>query len=163
MAGPNMTDTLRHLAWLSVLTVLAVLAVQPAHSQEQDSVLVVPHQQLSLYWTPENAPAPRYPLNASRRLEEGCSTIGYVIEANGTTSSHQVLASWPNDKFANPSLEAARQFTYSPTADNSEREAVYTTYTFTFVLDRNEKEIAEMQENLVRVCLGSVSLGAGSN
>jgi len=149
-------DISRASGSLARIWVLAAFFTLAAWAQDDNTVLAVPVSQLGAFWIPDHMEAARYPLNAGRKREEGCATIGFIIEADGTTSSHQVVTSWPDSKFANPSLDAARQFTYRPAPDNPRHEAVYTTYTFTFLLDRTERDSTDAQDALTRVCLAQV-------
>ncbi len=141
---------------------LAALAIQTATAQGEDTVLAVPPDKLAELWVPSHAVTATYPIGAKRRWQEGCATVGFVIEPDGTTSSLRVLASWPGSEFESPSLEAARKHRYEPAPGNPGREAVYTTHTFTFQVNRNVVKEAELKQELALACLSRASLAGGS-
>ena len=105
-----------------------------ASVQADDSIPYFSADETNNYWVSEKKVAPRYPSRALRKNEQGCAAIGYIVESDGTTSTHRVIASYPSSLFDDSSIKAAKQFTYVPTENNSERQPIYTTNTFTFQL-----------------------------
>lgn len=124
-----------------------------AWSQEDDSILVVPINELDQYWTVEHAVAPLYPLNSGRKRQDGCATIGFIIEPDGTTSDFQALASWPSKNFEPSAITALKQYRFTPSVENVSSQTVYTALTLIFLVDREHSSKKDtVYEDLARVC-----------
>lgn len=89
---------------------------------------------LNDYWVVNQKFAPDYPTSAVHKGHEGCVTVGYYIEADGTTSGNWVIASYPKFVFERSALNASLKTTYTPGPLNEERQSVVTTMTFTYKL-----------------------------
>jgi len=123
-----------------------------AWAQDDDSVLVVTSDQVETYWSPVKKVAPVYPMKLIRNGEQGCVAVGYIIEPDGTTSNHRIIASFPSNNFDKVSIEAAKQFLYEPSKQNKNREAIFTTNSFTFQINRNKKHDKKIREKLDGIC-----------
>ena len=119
---------------------------------EDDSVLYVSHEESDQYWIATHKAAPVYPQRAMQRGDEGCVTVGYIIESDGTTSAHSVVAVWPSKLFNWAALEAAKQFSYGPAAGNVDREPIYTTNAFTFQMGGLSEEQEQERAALAMRC-----------
>lgn len=139
---------------LSILIPAIALCVSVgASAEEPGSDLALNKEGLVHYWVPEKRVAPKYPGKSIRMGEEGCVAVGFVIESDGTTSSHRVIASFPSENFDSSAIEAAEQFTYKPAEINTNREATFSTNTFTFQLsDAGKEQRARERKALSDIC-----------
>lgn len=103
-------------------------------------------------WVVDSNVSPEYPESALADGTMGCATVGYVIQSDGSTSNHKVLVVAPSEVFIEPTLAAARQLTYQPSADNSDRAPGFSTKTYTYVLGENETAQREGRERLQAFC-----------
>jgi hypothetical protein len=78
--------------------------------------------------------------------------VGYIIEADGSTSGHAVVAVWPSELFNQAALDAAKKFTYEPAPGNVNREPIYTTNAFTFQLGAMGEEFEPKRLALAKTC-----------
>jgi len=129
-------------------------------AQDDDTVLVVTSDQVGTYWVSVKKVAPVYPMRSIRKGEQGCAAVGYIIEPDGTTSNHRVVASFPSSRFDKPSIDAAKQFLYKPSEKNTNKEAVFTTNSFTFQIStgkssKNQDE--EKREKLAEICTAAAN------
>ncbi|PCK03822.1 MAG: hypothetical protein COA42_19735, partial [Alteromonadaceae bacterium] len=74
---------------------------------------------------PLRAPAPKYPLKASRRGIVGHTMISYTIGADGRTRNHRVVT-YTSKHFINTSLDSAKKFIYQPSRIGDTPVPVYT-------------------------------------
>lgn len=110
-----------------------------AQEQPPKSRPLLLDEQVKEYWISQKV-APQYPRRALRKGIQGCTTVAYGIQADGTTVDHKILVT-SSKLFEKPSLDAARQFQYKPTERNAERIAAVTTNTFTYeISDGNESK-----------------------
>lgn len=134
---------------------LLTLFLWPAETFAQDdaNVTVVPPDRIGAYWVAGKQVPPEYPTEALESGVQGCTSVGYVIGPDGTTSRHGLITVFPSEVFNEVSIEAARQITYRPSETNTTPESVYTFHTFTFQLpsDRQE-EHEDLQANLSEIC-----------
>ena len=128
-----------------------------AWAQGEDSVLFLPSDQVETFWVSVKKVAPVYPKKALRKGEQGCVVVGYIIEPDGTTSNHRVVGSYPSDNFYQSSIDAAKQFLYEPTEENTKRETVFTTNTFTFQISNSAKPDKESQTQLAALCTAAAN------
>lgn len=140
--------------FLTYITVLSASAcfLPATEAQEVDGVLYLPGNESKAYWYPEKKVAPVYPRRALQKGKQGCATVGYVVEADGSTSTHRVIAVFPSKIFNASSIKAAKQFVYSPTEGNSDKTPVYVTNTFTFQIGGGDGRREEVQAELSEVC-----------
>lgn len=120
-------------------------------AEESDSFIFINSEGLGDYWIAEKKVAPVYPERSLRKGEEGCVVVGYVIESDGTTSSHRAIVS-STSHFQPSAIRAAKQFIYSPSDKNLEREPVFTTNTFTYQMSRSKKGNERVQKALMDRC-----------
>lgn len=57
---------------------------------------------------------PAYPHRALQKGKEGFVVVKFTVTAQGTTTDHEVVESFPPSVFDRAAVEAARQFTYEP-------------------------------------------------
>ena len=138
---------------------LSVMVYTCTWAQNDDTILVVSSDEVETYWSSEKKVAPVYPMNSIRRNEQGCSAIGFIIEPDGTTSNHRVIASFPSSNFDKSSINAAMQFLYKPSDKNEKREAIFTTNSFTFQImtGRAKKHDDKMGEKLGEICTAAAN------
>lgn len=139
---------MRILIFLSLIIATSFSAL----AQEQDSILYVAPDQLDAYWIAEKKVAPKYTKRSLRNGEQGCVAIGFFIESDGTTSGHRVVVFYPSNDFEKSSIEAAKQFLYKPSVQNLEREIVFTTNIFTYLISSGRKPDDKKQEQLANIC-----------
>ncbi len=128
-----------------------------AWAQAEDSILFVTSDQVETYWVSVKEVAPIYPVKLLRKGEQGCVAVGYIIEPDGTTSNHRVVASYPSESFYRPSIKAAKQFLYEPTVVNKDREAIFTTKNFTFQISKNKKYDKKLRAQLGALCTAAAN------
>lgn len=139
------------LICLAIVTSISILA------QESDSVLFVPSAELDAFWLVEKKVAPVYPTRSLSKGEEGCVAIGYFIEADGTTSSHRAIVGYPSNNFSQSAIRAAKQFKYTPSDSNVERQVVFTTNSFTYEIHKGSKPNLEKREQLAELCTAAAN------
>ncbi len=90
-----------------------------------------------------NLPVPAYPKAYEASGQEVCVAIGYVLNADGTTSDFSLLKSWSADEpklhkdeywstFAADASAALARWKFAPRPDVPEPKPVYTVATFLF-------------------------------
>lgn len=131
---------------------LSIITWIGAEAQDGDSILVVTSDQLDSYWTTEKKVAPNYPRQSLSKGEQGCVAVGFIIEPDGTTSSHHAVASFPSSNFDKSGIEAAKQFLYKPSDQNISKEAVFTTNTFTYEITTGRKRKDSPYETVGAAC-----------
>ena len=95
-------------------------------------------------WTlvPGSQLVPPYPPAYARNPEQVCLVVGYLVNANGTTSDFSLLKSWASgdnargrtdfwERFGDLASRALAQWRYAP-RDAASAEPVYTAATFVF-------------------------------
>ncbi|MEM1412233.1 MAG: energy transducer TonB [Pseudomonadota bacterium] len=100
----------------------------PASSDDSE-VLALPLEAAQEYWRINEIQMPEELIEAEAEEDGGCVVIGFIIEADGSTSSHQPVFAWPNDRLVDDAVRAVAQATFKPTRQNKERLPVYTTHT----------------------------------
>lgn len=105
---------------------------------------------LKKYWLVE-AVAPHYPKIALRYSTEGCITIGFFIQPDGSIDNHKILAAIPpSDVFVNSALDALKEFTFIPSEQKPEKIKIFTIRTFVYEItsdsnnSQQEKKVASM-------------------
>lgn len=148
---------------LAMVALLLCVHTAPALAQDEATLPYMPPDQMDGPWENTRKVAPVYPRRALNRREEGCAVVGYIIESDGTTSAHRGITSYPSDRFVDPSIEAAKEFTYAASASNPDRVPVYTTSVFTYQLGRGEETNEQVREALADICRSATKqlLGAG--
>jgi TonB family protein len=116
------------LLWM----LLALTAFTWTAADESDSYVYVAPEDLASYWVASKKVAPRYPREPQMRGTQGCVSLAFVIESDGTTSHHVALAVSPSMMFTESTIKAARKFRYEPADENIDRQSVLTFETFTF-------------------------------
>jgi len=134
-----------------------------AWAQDDESILFVTSQQLKPLWTPVKKVAPVYPSISLSKREQGCVAVGYIIESDGSTSSHRVVASYPANNFYESSIDAAKQFLYEATEANKKRVPVFTINTFTYEIEDNNRYNKEARMETSRICTTAAYKVLGAN
>ena len=144
---------------------LALIAVPALMVQAQapDSIPVVNSENLDAYWISEKKVAPAYPTESLRKGEEGCVAVGFLIEADGTTSAHRAIASFPSRNFTESAIRAAEQFVYRQSEQNPDRTAVFTTNSFTFQISRSPTADERKQKKLEDRCKAAAEKALNSD
>ncbi|MEJ8567285.1 energy transducer TonB [Elongatibacter sediminis] len=137
----------------SILITL-MLCASPGSFADDDSTLVVAYgTELSDWWLPARKAAPEYPARALAKRTEGCVSVAFVIESDGSTSSHHPLISFPSTIFNRSAVKAARQFRYEPAdSETQSPPAVYTFNTFTYQIGPSRKPSEKRRQELLAVC-----------
>ena len=76
------------IATVLIFSGLMIILHEPALAQ----AVIALDDQLEEYWVTEKIVAPEYPRMALRRGKMGCVAVGYIIQPDGMTSDHKVLA-----------------------------------------------------------------------
>ncbi|MEE4217837.1 MAG: energy transducer TonB [Xanthomonadales bacterium] len=129
---------------------LALFSVS-AGAEESESFIFLPGDQLGAYWTIEKKVAPHYPKRALQKGEQGCATVSYVIEPDGTTSNHNVVV-FTSDFFKAPSVSAAEDFLYKPSEENVDKVSVITINTFTYQISNGPSADEEVRQKIKGFC-----------
>lgn len=128
----------------------AVMAISPMTAIAQ--YVIAFDDELDNYWTVEKKVAPRYPKRALNNGVMGCAAVGYIIQADGTTSEHKVLAYYPSKVFDSSARSAAKKFKYQPSERNPEKIPAITLNVFTYLIvshGRGESEDDEENQKLL--------------
>jgi len=142
--APNPVDTVvfSPIAIVLIFSGLMILLPGPALAQ----VVIALDHQLEEYWVTEKIVAPEYPRMALRRGKMGCVAVAYIIQADGLTSDHKVLAFYPSDIFDKSAIRAVKQFEYSPAVQNPDKMSVLTLNVFTYSVTEDSRRDAESGE-----------------
>jgi hypothetical protein len=70
-------------------------------------------------------------------------------------SNHRAVVAFPSNDFNQSGIQAARQFVYKPSERNPSREAVFTSATFTFQIQRSTEVDEQKREKLASICTES--------
>jgi TonB family protein len=131
----------------------SVLILMFFSSSAQAGSVIALDDQLDAYWIIDKKVAPVYPERALIKETSGCAAVGFIIEADGRTSNHKVLAHSPNNVFDRTSIRAARQFRYKPSAQNPDKVTALTLNSFTFqVSGTGRKFDSDQQKELAETC-----------
>lgn len=115
-------------------------------------VILALDEQLEDYWVNEKKVAPEYPGRAMERGTSGCVAVGFTIQSDGSTSGHEVLAYYPSKVFDKSAIRAAKQFSYTPSAQNPDKAPVYTLNSFTYQISGGRKFNSDTQKKLAKAC-----------
>lgn len=134
--------SLLRLRLLAGLLVLCACGLASA----QDKIDVVNEGGIKTWWTlapGTTLPVPAYPAGFEGNQAEVCVAIGYLINADGTTSDFSLLKFWSANEpksdadsyrrtFAQDASNALARWKFAPRADVSSPKPVYTVATFMF-------------------------------
>lgn len=143
-----------------------VAAALPAVAAEK--IRIADEGRIGGQWTlvPGTQLMPPYPEAYAREPEEVCLVVGYLVNADGTTSDYSLLKSWTSGsnargrnkfwaEFADLSSRALSQWRYAPASAAS--KPVYTAATFVFgkpeasAATRSHCELASLTERVVEL------------
>ncbi|MBT8069879.1 MAG: energy transducer TonB [Gammaproteobacteria bacterium] len=125
MANINMA-----IATVASAVLFMAMILLPAQASAQ--VVIALDDELEKYWIVEKKVAPDYPRMALRRGKMGCVALAYIIQADGTTADHKVLAFYPSDIFDKSAIKAAKQFKYIPSVQNPDKTPALSLNVFTY-------------------------------
>ncbi len=123
-----------------------------AGAQESESLVLVTQEDLPGWWTVAKNAKPVYPRSAFNNGKQGCAVIGFVIEADGTTSSYRVLFSYPDASFDQAAINAYKKWRFDAGNANPNRAVVFTTMTASFTWMDKEEDKPEMRQQLTSLC-----------
>ena len=129
-----MKTTMTLLFTAALLSLACAATASDATAPDNQTVLIKIGDALEDYWVVVKKVAPKYPRPALKRKQQGCATVGYFVEADGSTSEHWVIASHPEKIFDRSAIRANKKFSYTPGDLNSDRKPVMTINTFTYNL-----------------------------
>lgn len=109
----------------------ALLLAAPAHAAD-DEVLSVTYENLPKVWT-RVAGRDEGELRFPAKYRAGCARFSFIVEADGRTSSFQMLGTFPNFEFGDAAREMVEGWRFEPTPLNAERLPAYTEHTVVFV------------------------------
>jgi hypothetical protein len=126
------------------MLILAAIAAAAMPAMAADRIPVVNQGDIGARWTivPGTQLMPPYPDAYAKDAEEVCMVVGYLVNADGTTSDFSLLKSWASGgdsrsrakfwaDFADLSSRALAQWRYTP-KDPASAKPVYTATTFVF-------------------------------
>lgn len=125
---------------LSILLLAAAFAgcastesvTHPSSAPASIAVPIKIDDALEDFWVVKRKVAPDYPTGSVKRHQQGCVTLGYFIEPDGSTSRHWVISSSPKYLFERSALKAGRKLAYTPGILNEKRQPVMTTNHFSY-------------------------------
>lgn len=129
-----------------VAMLCSVLAAGQLHAQTQEKIAIVSEGGIRDAWTlapGAGLPVPAYPKAYEASGAEVCVAVGYLLNADGTTSDFALLKSWSSDEpksgrddywatFAGDASNALARWTFTPRPEVSAAKPVYTVATFLF-------------------------------
>lgn len=108
-----------------------------------DALMLLPDgHAMQEYWIVEQVQNPYYPRKAAKKGLEGCVVVAFVIEPNGTTSSHRLVHSAPDDSFAAPAVQAIAEWRFEPGVKNPDRRPALAFQIIEFNLDPSPSNAA---------------------
>jgi TonB family protein len=154
-----MNNRLFSITFLSLIITTSICAL----AKESDSVLFVSEDELDTYWIVDKVVAPEYPEKSLRRLEEGCVAVGFIIESDGTTSTHKIVAFYPTNHFNRSAIRAAKKFLFKPSEKNAGKQTVLTTNSFTYQIRQGKEFDEQKQATLKKVCMDAADKSLNSD
>lgn len=146
---------------------LAAVAALPAFAA--DKIRIADEGKIGDAWTlvPATQLMPPYPEAYAREPEQVCLVVGYLVNADGTTSDFSLLKSWTSGSnsssrkdfwaaFADLSSRALAQWRYAP-RDAASAKPVYTAATFVFgtpgaaQATKKQCEVSDLTERLAEL------------
>jgi hypothetical protein len=122
------------------VALFAVALVVPAapSGAAADEVLSVAFENLPKVWR-RVAGRDEGELRFPAKFRAGCARFSFIVEADGRTSSFQLLGTFPNFEFGDAAREMVEDWRFEPTALNAERVPAYTEHTMVFVAPRADR------------------------
>ena len=121
-----------------------------------DDIRVVREADMSKFWTPRNPKPPRFSKRILRKHEWACVAVGFVVEPDGTSSTHRILRKEPDDPVLDKSaIAAVKRWLFDPGPLNAAREPVYTTAmfsTFRFGMSPTSEETQQAALAVSKAC-----------
>lgn len=144
----------------------ATIAVALPAAAATDGIRIADEGKIGDQWSlvPGTQLMPPYPQEYAKTPEEVCLVVGYLVNADGTTSDFSLLKSWTSGansrsrkdfwaEFADLSSRALAQWKYAP-KDAASAKPVYTAATFVFGTPGNiaaTKEHCEITDLTMRL------------
>lgn len=140
--------------------VLALALSVVGFAQDSESLLYVPKEKIEAYWVADKIFPPENPRKSLQKGAQGCVSIGFVINSDGSTSDHRAVAAFRSENFNDSAIRAARKLQYLPSGANSDHESVYTTHPFTFQLQSGDTSDVdeERRQALAELCTKAANL-----
>jgi TonB family protein len=114
-----------------LLSALLAAGAEPhATTLPPDEILVVDEDDRTRMWRVVSAPPITEDLMTSRP-KDACVSVGFIIESDGTTSTHRVLRSKPKGEIDAAALATLKKWRFKPGPENPGRIPMYTTALFT--------------------------------
>ena len=123
--------------------IIAALAAAALPAMAADRIRIADEGKIGAEWSlvPATQLMPPYPEAYAKDAEEVCLVVGYLVNADGTTSDFSLLKSWTSGsnsrarkdfwaEFADMSSRALAQWRYAP--KDASAKPVYTAATFVF-------------------------------
>ncbi len=137
-----------------IAALISLVACSSALAQSKDKIAVVAEGGIRDAWTlapGASLPVPAYPKAYEGTAAEVCVAVGYLLNADGTTSDFALLKSWSSDEptmrrdqywstFAGDASNALARWKFTPRPEVSTAKPVYTVATFLFGA-RNASEL----------------------
>ena len=133
----------------SKILILLVTLAFSSFAGENDSLVAVAGEDVQEYWVTKKVKRPNYPRAAALNGIEGCAAIGFVIESDGSTSSHRPLAAHPSGIFLRSAMDSIKKWKFLPSETNTSKQPVYTYQIIDFSLSPGSKTDFE---NAVDIC-----------
>jgi TonB family protein len=142
----------------SMVIILLGLLLSPfdGFSQsESKKVIMVLEGDLGPYWKVKSANPAYFPAGAQQHKIQGCASVGFFIEPDGTTSDHQLLVSSPKGVFDKSAIKAAKKLTFERSEQNNAELTVFTsrTYTYTYKVVNDLEDGKGGEQRLAKLCI----------
>lgn len=134
------------------LTLICTLFSVAPGAQADESLVLVTEADLHKWWAVTQKEKPHYPRGAFNDGKQGCAVVGFVIESDGTTSSHRVLFSHPDAAFDRAAINAYKKWRFEAAEANPSNSAVFTTLTASFTWVDKEENRPEVREQVADLC-----------
>jgi hypothetical protein len=160
---------MKHAHVRTLLFAALAAAALPALAAGNDRIRIANEGQIGDQWSlvPGTQLMPPYPEAYAKDPEQVCMVIGYLVNADGTTSDFALLKSWASGSnarsrgdfwgdFADLASRAVAQWRYSP-KDPASAKPVYTSTTFVFgnvddaLETKTHCEVADLSDRLAEL------------
>ena len=113
----------------TTLLAVASAAQSTSAAPAPDEILVVDEDDRTKVWQIVNEqPIRREDVEGTP--QHACVSLGFIVESDGTTSTHQVLRSKPKGALDAGALKAIKEWRFKPGPKNPNRYPMYTTAIF---------------------------------
>ena len=97
-------------------------------ANEDEYIRVVNFTDTQNYWLIDRLPAPRRATMKEKNADTnpGCVSVSFIIEPDGTTSSHEAVASFPSNVDDKRIIHMLKRARFNPSEQNEKREPIFT-------------------------------------